>query len=84
MSWKSKGLSDESIKHPTASINFLNPSLNYVGSKIRVRFTGDCLKQEKITFNHGKIVNIYIVYEIEKSVNQQQLSSARKLFVWCS
>ena len=27
------------------------------------------LKQEKITFNHGKIVNIYIVYEIEKSVN---------------
>ena len=26
-------------------------------------------KQEKITFNHGKIVNIYIVYEIERSVN---------------
>ena len=26
-------------------------------------------KQEKITFNHGKIVNIYINYEIEKSEN---------------
>ena len=47
----------------------LNPSLGYVGSKIRVRFRGDCLKQERLTFNHGKIVNIYIVYEIERSVN---------------
>ena len=47
----------------------LNPSLDFVGNKIRVKFNGDCLKQEKITFNHGKIVNIYIVYEIERSVN---------------
>ena len=29
----------------------------------------DSLKQEKITCNHGKIVNSYIVYEIERSVN---------------
>ena len=43
--------------------------MDYVGTKIRVKFRGDCLKQEKITFNHGKIVNIYIVYEIERSVN---------------
>ena len=27
------------------------------------------MKQESVTFNHKKIVNIYIVYEIEKSVN---------------
>ena len=27
------------------------------------------LKQGKITFSYGKIVNIYIVYEIERSVN---------------
>ena len=26
-------------------------------------------KQEKIPFDHGKIVNIYIVYEIGRSVN---------------
>ena len=39
------------------------------GTKARVKFNGDCLKQEKITFNHGKILNIYIVYEIERSVN---------------
>ena len=62
-------MSDQSIKAPTTSNKILNPSLDYVGNKIRVKFSGDCLKQEKITFNHGKIVNIYIVYEIQKSVN---------------
>ena len=62
-------MSDESIKAPTTSNKILNPSLDYVGTKIRVKFNGDCLKQEKITFNHGKIVNIYIAYEIERSVN---------------
>ena len=46
-----------------------NPLLDYVGNKIRVKFKRDCLKQDKITFNQGKIVNIYIVYEIQKSVN---------------
>ena len=44
----------------------LNLSLDYVGTKVRVKFNGAFLKQGKITFNHGKIVNICIVYEIEK------------------
>ena len=35
---------------------------------VRVKFSGDYLKQERLTFNHRKIVNIYIVYEREKSV----------------
>ena len=58
LSWKSKGLSDESVKPPTTSNKMLNPSLDYVGTKTKVKFNEDCLKQEKITFNHGKIVNI--------------------------
>ena len=47
----------------------LNPSLHYVGTKTRVKFNGHCLKQEKITFNYGKLVNTYIAYEIERSVD---------------
>ena len=47
----------------------LNPSVDFVDTKARVKFNGDCLRQEKITFNHGKIVNIYIIYEIERSVS---------------
>ena len=46
-----------------------NPSLNYVGTKPRVEFKGDCLKQDKTFFDHGKIVKIYIVYEINKNVD---------------
>ena len=40
-----------------------------MGTKIRVKFSGSCLKEDKVTFTHGKIVNIYIVYEINKKDN---------------
>ena len=68
-SWTSKGLSNESIESPSAPNNFLTSSLNYVGIKIRGKFNGSCLKQDKVTYTHGKIVNIYIVYEINKKDN---------------
>ena len=65
LSWQSKGLSTENIDRPTTS---LSPSINYVGNKIRVKFTGSCLKQSnKLTYTHGKVVNIYIVYELGAS-----------------
>ena len=57
-------MSDESIKAPTRSDNNLAPALNYIGNKVRVKFAGSCLKHDKITYTHGKIVNICIVYEI--------------------
>ena len=66
-SWKSKGLSAESIKPPTTSDNSLTPVLNYYGTKTRVKFTGSCLKQSRISYTHGKVVNIYIVYELGAS-----------------
>ena len=40
-----------------------------MGTKPRVRFSGSCLKQNAITYNHGKSINIYIVYEINKNDN---------------
>ena len=66
-SWKSKGLSAETIKPPTTSDNSLTPALSYYGTKTRVKFTGSCLKQPKISYTHGTIVNIYIVYELGAS-----------------
>ena len=65
-SWKSKGLSAESIKAPTTSDNSLTPVLNDYGTKIRVKFTGSSLKQRKISYTYGKVVNISIVYELNK------------------
>ena len=58
LAWKSKRLSDEFIKPPFSSSKILNPLLKYFGTKARVKFKGDCLKQEKISFDHWKIVNI--------------------------
>ena len=69
LSWTSKGLSNESITAPSAPTNFLTPSLSYLGTKIKIKLSGSCLKQNKITYTHGKIVNIYIVYEINKKDN---------------
>ena len=67
LSWQSKGISNESIKPPTTSNNSLNPRLSYNDTKIKVQFTGSCLKQPNFTFTHKKIVNIYIVYELRAS-----------------
>ena len=53
-------MSDGIIKPPTSN-NILNPLLNYVGTRIRVECKGSCLKQDKSSFNHRRIVNIYIV-----------------------
>ena len=66
-SWKSKGLSDKTIKPPVTSDNSLTPLIDYVGDKIRLKFSGSCLKQPKMYYTHGTIVNIYIVYELGAS-----------------
>ena len=47
--WKSKGFSDESIISVTASNYSIIPELSYFSNKIRVKFNGKCLKQDKIT-----------------------------------
>ena len=67
--WKSKGLSDEKISSITTSNYSITPELSYYGTKVRVKFSGSCLKQDKPTYNHGKIANIYIAYEISKNYN---------------
>ena len=64
---KSKGLSDERLYSITASDYKITPELSFYGTKTRVEFNGSSLKQDKVTLNHGTIVNIYIVYEISKN-----------------
>ena len=62
LSWKYKGLSVESIKPPNTSDNSLTPVLNYYGTKTRLKFTGTCLQQLKLSYTHK-----YIVYELGAS-----------------
>ena len=58
--YQSKGLSDERLDSITASNHKITPELGFYGTIIRVEFNGSCLKQDKVTYNHGTIVNIYI------------------------
>ena len=53
-SWESKELSNIVIKAPD---NTLAPKLTYSGKRMYVQFNGNCLKEDKITVNHGKIVH---------------------------
>ena len=62
-------MSDENITAPNTSNYNFNPQLSFFDTKIKVEFKGSCLKQDKITYDHGKVVNIYIVYEISRNSN---------------
>ena len=69
-SWKSKGLSAENIKPTATSDNSLTPELDYYDDfKVRVKFTGSCLKQPKFTYSHKNIANNYIFYELGASTS---------------
>ena len=46
-------MSDECITAPTTSNYKLNPQLIYFGTKTKVKFSGSCLKQDKVTYIHG-------------------------------
>ena len=65
--WKSEGLPDEKINSIKTSDYGITPKLNYYGTKTRVELNGSYLKQDKITYTHRKIVNIYLVYELTGS-----------------
>ena len=68
--WKSKGSRDEKTNSVKTSDHSITPNLSYYGIKTSVEFDGSRWKQDKITFNHGKIVNIYIVCEISKNISE--------------
>ena len=60
-------MSDERINSITTSNYSITPELSHYGTKARVKFSGSCLKQDKATYNHGTIINIYNVYGISKN-----------------
>ena len=71
--WKSKGLSDERINSTKTPNHSITPNLDYYGTKTRVEFNRTCLKQDKVTFNHRKVVSIYNVYEVLAVIQHWQI-----------
>ena len=67
-SWKSKGLSNETFTHYATSDNSLTPFIDRYDARIRSKFNKGCLKQSnKLTYDYGNVVNVYIVYELGAS-----------------
>ena len=67
-SWVSKGLSNEKI----SSVSNSNDSVSKIGydnAKMKVKFNGNLLKQNKVTYNYGSIENIYVVYRLTPKIN---------------
>ena len=62
-------MSDEIITALNTSDYKLNLELSLFGTNKNGEFNGSCLKQDKITRDHRKILNIYTVYEISRNVN---------------
>ena len=57
---------NELIKPPD---NSLAPTVKYTGKRMYVKFSGGCLKQDKITLNHRKTMNTYTVYDLKSNLN---------------
>ena len=64
-SWTGEGLSNEQIKSPnTSTNNDQGLILEYDAREISLKFSADLLKQNRVTYNHGPKVSIFIVYKL--------------------
>ena len=78
--WKSKGLSDEKVNSVTASNYISTPELSYHNASIILKFTGSCLKQDKVKCTHGTIMHISIVYNLIPTINNLNITLENCLF----
>ena len=67
ITWKKKGLFDESIKVSIITPgNGVAPKLKWIdNSKIAAEFRGSCFEQDKATFTHGNVGDLFLVYELD-------------------
>ena len=57
-----------------------SPRLIYDNVRIKLSFNEDILKQNKVTYNPGLIVNIYIVYRLVPGINNSGVTLENCLF----
>ena len=52
----------------------------YDDARIKVGFNGDLLRQNQVTYNHGPVVNIYIVYKTTPDTKTSNIALENCLF----
>ena len=79
-SWVPKGLSNEKIGS-TKTFNYCqSPRLVYDNARIKMKFARSILKQNKVTYNHGPIVKIYIVCRLTLGTRSTGITLENCLF----
>ena len=78
-SWKLKGLFNEEISSVMNS-NGAAPKVVYDNARIGVKFNENLLKQNKATYNHRPIVNIYIVFRLGPATKDSSVTLQNCLF----
>ena len=66
--WISTGIHNDSNNTDLFSVNNSNnnsPTLLNKNNRLGVTFNGNYMKQNKLGYAHGKIINLYIVYELK-------------------
>ena len=83
-SWLLTGIHNDSNNTDLFSVNDSNnhsPSLLSQNNRLGVTFSGNYMKQNKLGYAHGKIVNIYIVYELKnRSTDNADFTVSNGLF----
>ena len=75
-----KGLSDEKIISNTTSTDKSATKTIYDNVRRKVGFNGDLLRQNQVTYNHGPVVNIYILYETTPYTKTSNIALENYLF----
>ena len=71
---------NEKISFSFRLINTQPPFPVYDNARIKVKFNGDLLKQDKVAHNHGPIVNIYVVYTLASTTKDSSVTLQNYLF----
>ena len=81
--WKSKGISNESIKSPAALDNSLRLPLDYFDKpNIRLEVNGSCLKAGRVSYILNTIINFYNAFEINPWQWYVQISFTLRNFLF--
>ena len=73
-------MSNEQIDSTKTSNYDQSPRLVYDNARMKLNFSGDLLKQDKIAYSHGPIVNIYVVYRLAPRTNNSDVTLENCLF----
>ena len=60
---------DSNVSEVANSSNVVPGLIINKNGKLSVAFSGNLLKQTKVAYNHGRIINIYITYKLQKKSN---------------